>query len=522
MARNIFSQIKGNKPGYNTFDLSHEKKLSLNMGTLVPILVQEIVPGDKFQVNNEIFMRLAPMVAPMMHRVNVFTHSFFVPNRLVWDDWESFITGGPDGLETPIFPKHLMTTPEIDLYKKGTLADYMGLPTPDDTSITNGLEFSMLPFRAYQLIWNEFFRDQNLTDPIEIDKDSNTTNATEMLSMRLRAWEKDYFTSCLPWAQRGQEISIPTSAQFSPDYLSIAETVHNAGTPPADSNISSVDGDLTYDGQGTGTIKNLADPQYVEGTSVTINELRKAIKLQEWLERNARGGARYIEQILSHFGVISSDSRLQRPEYLGGGKAPIVISETLQTSATVVDGGDPHANLPPSPQGNMAGHGIATGNSNRFRKRFEEHGYIITVMSVLPRTAYVQGLHKHFSRFDKFDHYFPEFAHLGEQEVLNQEIYVGSDDDPTILKGTFGYQSRFAEMKFQQSSVHGDFKDNLNYWHMAREFNGTPALNTAFVTSDPTQRIFNVTDPDEHKLYCQVYNNVKAIRPMPYYGTPAI
>lgn len=516
MSKNVlFNSIKIRKPKRNAFDLSHEKKLSMNMGDLVPIYLQEIVPGDKFNVNSEILLRMAPLVAPIMHRVNVYTHYFFVPNRLVYNQWEDFITGGRDGMSTPTFPKADLIN-YIDDMGSSSLADYMGLPFIGMPVKSAPLEVSMLPFRAYQMIYNEYYRDQNLTAPIAFNKGGtfDTGDIARLITMRKRAWEKDYFTSALPWAQRAATgVSIPLDVEYSP-ISTVIDSV--TGNPPATSAAL----------LGTATTGNLyaadavlhdARIENIDSISgVNINDLRRSIKLQEWLEKNARGGARYIEQILSHFGVISSDARLQRPEYLGGGKNPIVISEVLNT-AGVPDG---------DVQGNMSGHGISVGSSNGFKKYFEEHGYVIGIMSVLPRTAYQQGLDRSWQKFDKLDYFWPEFAHLGEQEILTKELYFDSDD--TTNGGlnnknddVFGYQSRYAEYKFKPSTVHGSFRDDMNFWHMGRLFEGAPSLNTSFVEADPTTRIFAVEEDVDH-LWVQIYHRVNALRPMPVFGTPML
>lgn len=510
---NIFQSIKVKRPKTSLFDLSHEKKLSCNMGDLIPIYLQEILPGDSFQCNAEIFMRLAPMISPVMHRVNVYTHFFFVPNRLVWDNWKTFITGGPDGTETPTFPFINFEDSIKTSFTPGSLADYMGIPVSDGTTTINqNLVASALPFRAYGMVYNEYYRDQNLETEIDFGTGDvvSSDERTRLLTLRKRCWEKDYFTSALPWLQRGDDVLLPIDASFTPQYDEQTLAESGIGSPMT-GDIQAASGVVQAGGSDT-IIKNLIDPQVIDTTSVTINELREAIKLQEWLEKNARGGARYIEQILSHFGVQSSDARLQRPEYLGGGKNPVVISEVLQTSETTEN----------SPAGEMAGHGISIGKSNSFRKFFEEHGYIIGIMSTLPKSAYQQGVPKTYLKMDKLDYAWPEFANLGEQEIINKELYHSYASGPDN-NGVFGYQSRYAEYKYGISSVHGDFKDTLQFWHMGRIFSSMPSLNSTFVSSqDITHEIFAVDDPDVHKLYCQIYLDVKAKRPLPYYGTPRI
>lgn len=514
----IFSKISLRRPKLNKFDLSHERKMSLNMGKLVPIFCGDVIPGDKFRVNSEIMMRYAPMLAPIMHRVNVFTHYFFVPNRLVWNEWEDFITGGRLGTSAPIAPymKYDTTGYSNGIWQAGTLADYLGIPQVPSEEMDTELKISALPFRAYQLIFNEFYRDQNLMAPIEFSKASGWTSYADDIilgTIRNRCWEKDPFTSALPWAQRGGEVSTPLEGTADVTYKNISEIYRASdGAEPDATGDIGVDIDdpsvrLKASANAAARIENI-DEINVDSAGFSINDLRRAVRLQEWLEKNARGGARYIEQILSHFGVVSSDARLQRPQYLGGGKAPTVISEVLST----VDSTDP--------LGTMGGHGIAIGNMNGFNKRFEEHGYIIGIMSVLPRTAYQQGVPRHFLRESKLDYAWPEFAHLGEQEVYDCEVFL--NELATNHKTTFGYNSRYCEYKYMPSLVSGDMKSSLSYWHMGRIFTAPPALNQSFVESDPTLRIFAVTDPEIHHLYCQVYNNVSALRPLPYFGTPTL
>jgi len=493
----LFQNVKTAKIRKNSFDLSHEKKLSMNMGELVPILLQEVVPGDSFRVNTELLMRLAPLTAPVMHRVNAYTHYFFVPNRLLYSEWESFITGGVDGQAAPAFPR-MTFNGSTRLNEKGSVGDYFGIPVTPVSGAFPDFDVSALPFRAYALIYNEFYRDQTLNTAVAMTKNStcNLAEFQELVQIRKRCWEKDYFTSALPWSQRGGEVILPNDINYQ-----------NAEAPgtPALGNIQIVSGGGITDSAG-----NPIDIENISNVGTTINDLRRATRLQTWLERNARAGSRYVEQIFSHFKVVSSDARLQRPEYLGGGVAPIVISEVLSTAET--EG---------APLGEFAGHGICVGNSNRFSKTFEEHGYIIGILSVIPRTAYYQGIDRSMTKFDKFDYYWPEFAQIGEQEVKNQEIYfdfagVANPDD------TFGYQSRYAEYKHNRDSVHGDFRDNLLFWTMVRDFSSPPALNGTFVTSNPTHDIFAVQDPSVDKLYVQLFNKINALRPMPQFGEPTL
>lgn len=496
----IFEKIGADRPRMSAFDLSHERKLSLKAGDLVPMYRQDILPGDKFKVQSEMMARMAPMIAPIQHRVNIYVHYFFVPNRIIWSSWEDFITGGVDGLSAPSFPKYNMNSVATEYSDDmiGTLADYLGLPTNMNSAAAYNGQISQLPFRAYQMIWNEFFRDETLNP--DISASIQNGSFTECSKLRKRAWEKDYFTSALPWTQRGPEVTLPT--EFSPQYLSQSESPNAAGVVSADGGSPSKLETPTDPVQ----VVNLTDPQ--TGISISIQDLRQSSALQRWLEKQARGGYRYIETILSHFGVRSSDARLQRPEYLGGGRQPVVISEVLNTSDTAT-----------AAQGTMAGHGISTGATNSFKKTFEEHGQVIGVMSILPRTSYQQGVHRDWKRFDKEDFYWPEFANLGEQEVLNEEVYM-DETDGTYSLGTFGYQQKYAEYKYAESSVHGEYRNTLDFWHWGRIFTGQPNLNAGFVEADPDDRIFAVADKEQ--FYVQIYNAVKARRAMPYYAKPTL
>ena len=520
----LFDKIRLSKPRYNTFNLSHERKMAMNMGMLYPMLVQDVIPGDRFRVKSEIMMRLAPMLAPVMHRVNVYTHYFFVPNRLVWDEWEDFITGGKNGTAAPVSP-YINVTPalvEDSYFEVGSLADFMGLPSISYTSPVNDpAQISALPFRAYQMVYNEYYRDQNLSDPVSFVTTSGAVgdpDAIKLLTLRKRAWEKDYFTSALPWAQRGPAVTMPIEGVVTSsdvEYKPISNVLDVNGDPIA------VPGPLGHDSTellanyGAGDIpaqlQNI-DEISVPGVSTTINDLRRSFALQKFLEKMARGGARYVEQILTHFGVRSSDARLQRPEYLGGGRQPVVMSEVLSTFQA--DEGNP--------QGYMAGHGISVGNTNGFKRYFEEHGWVIGIVSVIPKTAYQQGIPRMFTRQDKYDYFWPDFAHIGEQEIKYRELFYNVEAAAGTQSGTFGYTPRYAEYKYANSTVHGSMRNNLAYWHMGRIFSaGTPPqLNESFVMSDPTSRIFAVENAPE-QLYVQLYNNVRAKRLMPYFGTPA-
>jgi hypothetical protein len=524
----IFSKVAMPRPQTNTFDLSHDRKFSGKIGQLMPISVMEVVPGDKFNIKATNLTRFAPLITPIMHKASVYCHFFFVPNRILWPNWENFISGGEDGLADPTFPTVDLTTPTQ--YGTQTLADYLGLPTGNQIQ-----NVSALPFAAYQKIYQDYYRDENLitkTDVTLSDGTQSGADTIELSSMKKRAWQHDYFTSALPWTQRGPEATIPLGTTAPISYIDGGDAFwrekatglsiknfDSSGAAPLESTGGT--GELFIQNPAS-TFVSLDNSQSLTADLSTaaassINDLRRAFRLQEWLERNARGGARYIEIITAHFGVRSSDARLQRPEFLGGSSTPITISEVLQTSNTAgATGADA------TPQGNMAGHGVSVGTSNYVSYRAEEHGYIIGIMSVMPKTAYQQGVPKHWKKLDKFDYYWPSFANIGEQPIYNEEIY--HENTPRDAE-VFGYTPRYAEYKYIPSTVHGLFRTNLNFWHMGRIFDATdkPVLNADFIECDASEvdRVFNVTEGDEH-LYVYLHNEVKATRLMPYFGTPTI
>ena len=508
MGKNIFNSVQLEKPKKNVFDLSHDVKMSMKMGQLTPVLVTECVPGDSFQIGCDSLIRFAPMVAPVMHRMDVSVHYFFVPNRLTWDNWEKFIVDA----NTPHVLPTLDYGPSTYWNNYRRFIDYMGVPPTDATSVVTNI--NALPFAAYQAIYNEYYRDENLVTEVDyklIDGNQGLApNDLRFVTMRNRAWEHDYFTASLPFAQKGTAVDIPlgsveldvtgTSSQLWKD--DVTRTVPATGT------ISSVG---VLGENYVGGAQGVFDPNgslLVEPT--TINDLRRAFRLQEWLEKNARGGTRYIENILMHFGVRSSDKRLQRPEYITGLKTPVIISEVLTTAETT-DGVDS------IPSATMSGHGVAVSTGKYGNYFCEEHGYIIGIMSVMPQPAYQQGIPKTYLKNDPLDFFWPSFAHIGEQPVTNNEIfaYTNTGND------TFGYVPRYAEYKYQPSRVAGDFRTILDYWHLGRIFATLPSLNQTFIECTPEQveRIFAVQDGEDN-LYCQIMHKIKAVRPMPKFGTP--
>ncbi|QCS36288.1 major capsid protein [Capybara microvirus Cap1_SP_217] len=516
---NIFESVKTMRVKKTIFDLSHNNLLTCNMGELVPCLCMEVLPGDTFRVRGTCITKFQPLVAPIMHNIDAYIHYFYVPNRLLWSRWEDFITGGADGTLEPSFPR--INIKEALAVGDGRLADYLGFPVLQDKMDfleDATLEVSALPFKAYCKIWNDFFRDQNLEEEIDLSvNEEGLQDENDWYILRKRAWQKDYFTSALPWAQRGPEVTIPIGTTAPVEGLFRA--THIDGSSPS-GNVS-MNGNYMVDGTNhqlqsasnpTGLYANL------EGaTGITLNALRQLERLQTWLEANARGGARYVEQILMHFAEFVPDARLQRAEFLGAGRFPVSVSEVLQTSNNSEDGTS-QSSL--GSVGSRYGHAMAIGSAN-FTKHFVEHGFIIGIYSVRPQTSYFQGMQKYWRRFDKLDYAWPEFAHLGEQEVKQWEIFT-TNVGGSLDESTFGYQSRYAEYKYLPDSVHGDFVSNLQYWHLARKFNTPPHLNSTFIHSEPRKDIFAVTDEKEQALLVQFHFSIKAIRCLPKFGTPML
>lgn len=549
----VFSSVRGNRVGRSVFNLSHVKRFTCDMGELIPALFLECVPGDTFKIGADVVTRFQPLVAPILDSVDMTVHYFFVPTRLLMDgekDWETFLTGGKDGTDESVsLPKFgfaypngtdgNLADPNLPVSNghalgKYSLWDYFGLPVVDSSgpepyvAMRDADNVLAFPERAYNLVFNEYYRDQNLQD--EVFKDNST--------VLYRSWKKDYFTSSLPWQQRGISPALPISGvlpvnmsslildDVSAGVLSEGENyriinVSRAGggaNPfylqlPAEASSSSTLLNTQLDKIKGKVISQDGTVNLANGTTFDVAVLREAFQIQRWLEMNARGGVRYTEFLRSHFGIAPRDEVLQRPQYLGGTKSSIVVSEVLQTSASQ-DGS--------TPQGTLAGHGLGAVSDYICTYTAKEFGYIIGIASWMPKPSYQQGINRIFSKKTRYDFYFPEFAHLSEQAVTKGEIYANGNaaHDQAI----FGYQSCYSEMRYMPSFNCSDMRDTFRYWHLGRIFSTPPSLNEGFLTTNPKfsggirKDIF--ADKNSKGLLVQFGNVVKAIRPLPVYGTP--
>lgn len=551
----VFSSVLGNKVGRSVFDLSHVKRFTCDMGQLIPVYFDECVPGDTRKIGMQCVTRFQPLVAPILDSVDLTVHYFFVPTRLLMDkeeDWNTFLTGGVDGKDESIslplfqfaFPDNGTNDPHNPFsngkrFGKYSLWDYFGLPLgtslDNEANIRTKNNVLAFPQKAYNLVWNEFYRDENLVEK------SSLYNSTILY----RAWKKDYFTSALPWQQRGTAPALPLIGTVPVDNLlgstfslgnsssPLQFALNNGKTSNVNVNNSPADADNNYLLFGTprgqsgsvrlnnisGVLGSSASPSVNLGNAgaFDVATIRQAFQIQRWLELNARGGVRYTEFLRSHFGIAPKDEVLGRPQYIGGTKSNIVISEVLQTSRTV----DSTQTEKGSPLGRLAGHGLGATSDYICTYTAKEFGYIIGIASWMPKPSYQQGVNRIFSRKTKFDFYFPEFAHLSEQAVTNGEIFAtGTDKDKEI----FGYQGAYNEMRYTPSFNCADMRDTFSYWHLGRIFDNAPKLNAGFLTTNSAydggirKDIF--ASQNEPGLLVQFANIVKAIRPLPVYGTP--
>lgn len=500
----------------NKFSLSNYKLFTCNMGELIPCGIVEALPGDTMQLSTNALLRASPLLSPVMHPVDVRIHHWFVPNRLIWDNFENFITGGPDGLNASVFPT--ITIGGGSGAAVGSLADYLGVPTG-----VNNLAVSALPFRAYNFVWNEWYRDQDLQTPLVISTGDGADTTTAGVGGAYTsgaalpsncAWEKDYFTSSRPWEQKGPAITVPLGTLAPITGINIQGTP--TGTPMGGSGretsplpnrgyaFSHQLGGSTgivmeTDSAASGTTKPKIYADLSTASAITVTKLREALALQRFEEARARFGSRYVEY-LRYLGVKSSDARLQKPEYLGGGRETIQWSEVLRTEQGAAPTGVGDF------VGSMKGHGMAAMRSNRFRRYFEEHGYVLSFMSVRPKTVYASGLPRHFNRRLKEDFFQPELQAIGQQAVKNKEVYAAHASPDA----TFGYQDRYDEYRRTESTIAGEYRTTLNFWHFARIFGSSPALNATFVSCVPTEVPFAVNST--HVLWVMAKHSVQARR----------
>lgn len=542
MNRNVeshFSLLPHADISRSTFDRSHSLKTSFNVGDVVPFYVDEVLPGDTFDLKTSKVIRMPSLITPIMDNIYLDTYYFFVPNRLTWEHWKQF---QGENTESAWIPQTQYSVPQLTApaggWNIGTLADYMGIPTG-----VSGLSVNALPFRAYALIMNEWFRDENLTDPLLIPVDDanvvgvNTGNyiqdtAKGGLPFKASKYH-DYFTSCLPAPQKGPDVTIPVASAGPYPVMTSASSVNQVFPAAPLGMVKSDDGtaipfgsSLYFDAGnvaklGSDTQTYNASPSNLwayptdSATVASINQLRLAFQIQKMYEKDARGGTRYIEILKAHFGVTSPDARLQRPEYLGGNRIPINVNQIVQQSQTTDQ----------SPQGNPVGLSLTSDTHSDFRKSFVEHGFLIGVMVARYDHTYQQGIERFWSRRDRFDYYFPVFANIGEQAVKNKELYAqGTDQDDEV----FGYQEAWADYRFKPNHVTGEMRSaspqSLDVWHLADDYDKLPSLSDEWIREDKTtvDRVIAVTSQITHQLFADIYVHCRSTRPMPVYSVPGL
>lgn len=538
----------------STFRRDHSVKLSFNVGDVIPFYVDEVLPGDTFQVKTSMVARLQTLLTPMMDNLYLDTYFYFVPNRIVWQHWRELMG---ENTQSAWMPTTEYSVPQVTApsggWSIGSIADYMGIPT----GVAN-LSVNALPFRAYALIMNEWFRDENLSDPLNIPVDDATlagSNGTNYITdvvkggMPFKAAKfHDYFTSALPAPQKGPDVTIPVGQGGNLPVVTLADRVDHSqfkapmsawisgSTPNKDyssviqtwdfgSSFGGTDVESVSTGVGFEAPTSRAGSMYLDNlwaiqsgtvTAATINQLRMAFQIQKLYEKDARGGTRYIEILKSHFGVTSPDARLQRPEYLGGNRIPVNINQVVQNSATQADG---------TPLGDTAAFSVTTDVHGDFIKSFVEHGFVIGIMVARYDHTYQQGLERFWSRRDRLDYYFPVFANIGEQPILNKEIYAqGTAQDDEV----FGYQEAWADYRYKPSRVAAEMRSkaptSLDVWHLADEYTQLPKLSDAWIREDKTNvdRVLAVTSSVSNQMFADLYIQCKATRPMPMYSIPGL